>query len=119
MHQAVSALGRCRCVEDCQAVAVVDQLLQRHRPRRRCGPADARRAGGGLGEYYGEHDTRAPVSLCAGDTHTAAKLVGITDVQRAGEEADPDVVQRWLDDGQAPNGTRGRASEPAVCTASI
>lgn len=69
---------------------------------------DAQRAGGGLGEYYAEHDTRAPVWLCAGDTHNVAKLVGLTDIQRAGGTADPDVVQRWLDDGQAPNGGRGR-----------
>src|SRR5262249_22719843 len=69
----------------------------------------AQRAGGGLGEYYAEHDTRTPVWLCAGDTHTVAKLVGLTDGQRAGGTADPDVVQRWLDDGTAPNGACGRA----------
>jgi hypothetical protein len=34
------------------------------------GAADAQRGGGGLGEYYCEHDTRTPVWLCAGDTHT-------------------------------------------------
>ena len=73
------------------------------------GAGDARRAGGGLGDYYAEHDTRTPVWLCAGDTHTVAKLVGLTDVQRAGGTADPDVVQRWLDDGTAPNGAAGRA----------
>jgi conjugative relaxase-like TrwC/TraI family protein len=71
--------------------------------------ADAQRAGGGLGEYYAEHDTRTPVWLCAGDTHTAAKLVGLTDIERAGGPSDPDVVQRWLDDGTAPNRARGRA----------
>jgi conjugative relaxase-like TrwC/TraI family protein len=70
---------------------------------------DARKAGGGLGEYYTEHDTRTPVWLCAGDTHTAATLVGLTDIQRAGGEADTEVVERWLDDGVAPNGARGRA----------
>jgi hypothetical protein len=70
---------------------------------------DARRAGGGLGDYYAEHDTRSPVWLCAGDTHSVAKLVGLTDVQRAGGTADPDVVQRWLDEGTAPNGAAGRA----------
>lgn len=70
---------------------------------------DAQRAGGGLGEYYAEHDTRTPVWLCAGDTHAAAKLVGLTDVQRAGGPADPETVQRWLDDGTAPNGQCGRA----------
>lgn len=70
---------------------------------------DAHRAGGGLGEYYAEHDTRTPVWLCAGDSHTVAKLVGLTDVERAGGPADPEVVQRWLDDGTAPSGTSGRA----------
>ncbi|MBB3750814.1 conjugative relaxase-like TrwC/TraI family protein [Mycolicibacterium sp. BK634] len=33
----------------------------------------------------------------------------MTDVQRAGGEADSAVVARWLDDGVAPNGARGRA----------
>lgn len=70
---------------------------------------DARRAGGGLGEYYAEHDTRTPVWLCTGDSHPAAQLVGLTDVERAGGPADPEVVQRWLDDGTAPNGASGRA----------
>jgi conjugative relaxase-like TrwC/TraI family protein len=70
---------------------------------------DARKAGGGLGEYYTEHDTRTPVWLCAGDTHTADKLVGLTDMQRAGGQADTEVVARWLDDGVAPNGECGRA----------
>ncbi|MGO8966941.1 MobF family relaxase [Mycobacterium sp.] len=71
--------------------------------------ADRRRANGGLGEYYSEHETRTPVWLCAGDAHTAAALVGLTDVQRAGGDADAEVVARWLDDGVAPNGARGRA----------
>jgi conjugative relaxase-like TrwC/TraI family protein len=69
---------------------------------------DLRRAGGGLGEYYSEHETRTPVWLCAGDTRAAARLVGLTDIQRAGGEADPAVVARWLDEGIAPNGRRGR-----------
>jgi conjugative relaxase-like TrwC/TraI family protein len=69
---------------------------------------DARRANGGLGEYYSECDTRAPVWLCAGDTHTAAQLVGLSDVQRAGGAADVGVVARWLDDGVAPTGVCGR-----------
>ncbi len=70
---------------------------------------DAQRANGGLGEYYCEHDTRAPVWLCAGDAHTAARLVGLGGAQRAGGAADPDAVARWLDDGTAPNAARGRA----------
>ena len=71
--------------------------------------ADFQRAGGGLGEYYSEHDTRTPTWLCAGDTRTSAGLVGLSDTQRAGGEADPVVVARWLDDGVTPNGARGRA----------
>ncbi|WP_445168553.1 MobF family relaxase [Mycolicibacterium sp. Dal123E01] len=71
--------------------------------------SDLQRANGGLGEYYSEHETRTPVWLCAGDALTAARLVGLSDVQRAGGEADARVVARWLDDGVAPNGARGRA----------
>ena len=71
--------------------------------------ADFQRAGGGLGEYYSEHDTRTPTWLCAGDTRTSAGLVGLSDTQRAGGEADAGVVARWLDDGVAPSGAYGRA----------
>ncbi|ORV93142.1 MobF family relaxase [Mycolicibacterium iranicum] len=70
--------------------------------------ADRARAGGGLGEYYSEHETRTPVWLTAGDSHTAARLVGLTDVQRAGGEADAETVARWLDEGTAPSGAHGR-----------
>lgn len=70
---------------------------------------DRSRSGGGLGEYYSEHETRTPMWLCAGDTRRAAALVGLTDAQRAGGEADAGVVARWLDDGVAPSGARGRA----------
>jgi conjugative relaxase-like TrwC/TraI family protein len=71
--------------------------------------SDLQRANGGLGEYYSEHETRTPVWLCAGDARTAARLVGLTDAQRAGGVADAGVVARWLDDGVAPGGARGRA----------
>jgi conjugative relaxase-like TrwC/TraI family protein len=70
---------------------------------------DFQRAGGGLGEYYSEHDTRTPTWLCAGDTRTAAALIGLSDSQRAGGDADAAVVARWLDDGIAPGGAHGRA----------
>jgi conjugative relaxase-like TrwC/TraI family protein len=70
---------------------------------------DLGRAGGGLGEYYSEHETRTPVWLLAGDTHTTAALVGLTDAERAGGAADAALVARWLDDGIAPNGAQGRA----------
>lgn len=71
--------------------------------------SDFQRAGGGLGEYYSERDTRTPVWLCAGDTRTSAGLVGLSDIQRAGGEADAGVVARWLDDGVTPSGAQGRA----------
>jgi hypothetical protein len=71
--------------------------------------SDLQRANGGLGEYYSERETRTPVWLCAGDARTAGRLVGLTDAQRAGGEADPVVAARWLDDGVTPNGARGRA----------
>jgi conjugative relaxase-like TrwC/TraI family protein len=71
--------------------------------------ADRVRTGGGLGEYYSEHETRTPVWLLAGDAHAAARHVGLSDRERAGGEADADVVARWLDDGVAPSGARGRA----------
>lgn len=80
---------------------------------------DAQRSGGGLGEYYAEHDTCAPMWLCAGDTHTAARLVGLTDVQRTDATAEPEVVQRWLDDGTAPKVHADERSEPAVSMVSI
>ena len=69
---------------------------------------DLARAGGGLGEYYSEHETRTPTWLLSGDARTVAALVGLTDVQRAGGEADAEAVTRWLDDGIAPNGVHGR-----------
>ena len=53
--------------------AVVDQLLHRHRPDGRARRAGSgTRAGGGLGEYYSERETRTPAWLLAGDTHTVA-----------------------------------------------
>lgn len=71
--------------------------------------ADRARAGGGLGEYYSERETRTPTWLSVGETHTVARLVGLTDAQRAGGDADAAVVARWLDDGVTPNGAHGRA----------
>jgi conjugative relaxase-like TrwC/TraI family protein len=70
---------------------------------------DLQRANGGLGEYYSEHETRTPVWLLAGDKAATARLMGLSDAQRAGGEADTEVVARWLDDGVAPNGLSGRA----------
>ncbi|MDX1893398.1 MobF family relaxase [Mycolicibacterium sp. 050158] len=70
---------------------------------------DAQAAGGGLAEYYSERDSRTPVWMCAGDANAAAGMVGLTDGERAGGDADPDVVARWLDDGCAPSGECGRS----------
>jgi conjugative relaxase-like TrwC/TraI family protein len=69
---------------------------------------DLTRASGGLGEYYTEHETRTPTWLLAGDTHTTARLVGLTEAQRVGGGADAEQVSRWLDDGVTPNGAQGR-----------
>jgi hypothetical protein len=79
---------------------------------------DAQRANGGLGEYYSEHDTRAPVWLCAGDVHAAAQLVGLGGAQRAGGAADPDVVARWPTTEPRPTRRAGAPSPDARCTAS-
>jgi conjugative relaxase-like TrwC/TraI family protein len=70
---------------------------------------DLTHAGGGLGEYYSERETRTPVWLLAGDTHTVATFAGLTDAQRTGGDANAGLAARWLDDGIAPNGAHGRA----------
>src|SRR6185312_12757208 len=69
---------------------------------------DARKVNGGLGEYYSEGETRAPVWLVVGDAQRAAQLAGFSHAERAAEAADLDIVARWLDDGIAPNGSTGR-----------
>jgi conjugative relaxase-like TrwC/TraI family protein len=70
---------------------------------------DRQRANGGLGEYYSEGDTRAPTWLIAGDGARTVELVGLDGRAVEGGTADPEVVQRWLDDGIAPNGAAGQA----------
>lgn len=70
---------------------------------------DRQRANGGLGEYYSERDTRTPAWLLAGGTARIAELVGLNGRAADGGPADPEEVQRWLDDGIAPNGQGGRA----------
>ncbi len=70
---------------------------------------DRQRANGGLGEYYSEGDTRAPTWLIAGDATRIVELVGLDGRAVDAGTADPDIVQRWLDDGIAPNGQAGRA----------
>ena len=69
---------------------------------------DRQRANGGLGEYYSEGDTRVPTWLIAGDTARAVELVGLDGRAVDGGAANPDLAQRWLDDGIAPNGAAGR-----------
>jgi TrwC relaxase len=66
---------------------------------------ERQRANGGLGEYYSERDTRA----MAGNVVQTAELVGLDGGAADGGPADPDVVQRWLDDGIVPNAASGRA----------
>ena len=70
---------------------------------------DHRAAGGGLGEYYSEGDTRAPIWLVAGDRQRVADLTGLSAGAVQGGCADTGVAARWLDDGVAPNGAAGRA----------
>lgn len=70
---------------------------------------DRQAAGGGLGEYYSERDTRVPTWLVAGDKTTVGALVGLDGAALDGGFADTDVAGRWLDDGIAPNGVTGRA----------
>jgi len=97
-------------VDDLQTQAVVDQLLHRHRPDcRACSQRQGAHWGRVRGEYYSERETRTPTWLSVGNTHTVARLVGLTDPQRAGGDADAEVVARWLDDGVTPNGAQGRA----------
>jgi conjugative relaxase-like TrwC/TraI family protein len=68
---------------------------------------ESRAAGGGLGEYYSESETRLPVWFSAGRDTTAAR--GLTGAGRDGENADLDAVTRWLDGGESPCGASGRA----------
>jgi conjugative relaxase-like TrwC/TraI family protein len=69
---------------------------------------DRQAAGGGLGEYYSEGDTRMPTWIVAGDAARVAELTGLSGAAAAGGFADGEVVTAWLDDGIAPNGATGR-----------
>jgi len=70
---------------------------------------DRQAAGGGLGEYYSEADTRLPTWLVVGDKQAVGERVGLDGAALDGGFADTKVVERWLDDGIAPNGAAGRA----------
>ena len=85
----------------------INYYIDTARSRRRA-TTDLRRANGGLGEYYSEHETRTPVWLCAGDARRAAALVGLRMCSGPAGKPTPQVVARWLDDGIAPNGGYGR-----------
>lgn len=65
-------------------------------------------AGGGLGEYYSEGDTRIPTWMLAGDAVKVAELTGLSGAALASGFADGNVATTWLDDGVAPNGASGR-----------
>jgi hypothetical protein len=69
---------------------------------------DRQAAGGGLGEYYSESDTRVPTWVVVGNSATGGELTGLDGAALAGGFADTDVAARWLDDGIAPNGAGGR-----------
>ena len=70
---------------------------------------DRQAAGGGLGEYYSEGDTRAPVWVVAGDVAAVGDLSGLGGAALEGGFAATAAAARWLDDGVAPNGASGRA----------
>lgn len=70
---------------------------------------DRQAAGGGLGEYYSEGDTRVPTWVVVGDKATVGEATGLDGAALAGGFADTEVAARWLDDGVTPNGEAGRA----------
>lgn len=70
---------------------------------------DRQRAGGGLGEYYTEGDTRVPTWLVVGDQQAVGERTGLGGGALDGGSADTATATRWLDDGIAPNGACGRA----------
>jgi len=69
---------------------------------------DRQSAGGGLGEYYCESDTRVPTWVVAGDAATVGELTGLDAAELHGGFADTAVAGRWLDHGTTPNGVSGR-----------
>jgi conjugative relaxase-like TrwC/TraI family protein len=66
-------------------------------------------AGGGLGEYYSESDTRAPTWVVVGDKAAVGQRCGLDGAALDGGFAAAAAAARWLDDGIAPNGASGRA----------
>ncbi|KMO71916.1 MobF family relaxase [Mycolicibacterium obuense] len=70
---------------------------------------DRQAAGGGLGEYYSEGDTRVPTWVVVGDKATVGEATGLDGAALDGGFADTETAARWLDDGVTPNGEAGRA----------
>ncbi len=70
---------------------------------------DRQAAGGGLGEYYSEGDTRIPTWVVVGDKEVVGAGTGLDGAALDGGFADTDTAARWLDDGVVPNGEAGRA----------
>jgi conjugative relaxase-like TrwC/TraI family protein len=69
---------------------------------------DRQKANGGLAEYYSEGETRVPTWLVIGDKQFIVRTTGLTQGQLEGGDTDTEDARIWLDDGQAPNGARGR-----------
>ena len=70
---------------------------------------DRQAAGGGLGEYYSEGDTRVPTWVVVGDKNAVGEATGLDGAALDGGFADTEVAARWLDDGVTPSGDAGRA----------
>lgn len=96
-------VGRWSRVDYREALALVDQLLQRHRPRRRPGRCRRQKSGRGLGEYYTEHDTGTQCGCAPATPTPPPELVGLTDtpgrstLRRAGQCRRGNTVStRWM-----------------------
>ena len=77
--------------------------------RARQASMDRQAAGGGLGEYYSEGDTRVPTWVVVGDKNVVGEATGLDGAALDGGFADTEVAARWLDDGVTPSGEAGRA----------
>ena len=80
---------------------------------------DRQAAGGGLGEYYSESDTRVPTWVVAGDAAAVGELTGLDAAALHGGFVDTKVAARWLDDGAPRTGRAGGCFPRARCTVSI
>jgi conjugative relaxase-like TrwC/TraI family protein len=65
-------------------------------------------AGGGLGEYYSEGDSRVPTWIVVGDKEKVGAATGLDGAALDGGFADTATAATWLDDGVTPNGAQGR-----------